>query len=71
MTTFDLVFIMTGGGPANATGVLSWYAYQETFTFLNLGHGAALSFIIAVLMLVLILGYLRLLRSEDLYTEGT
>lgn len=71
LTTFDLVYIMTGGGPANATAVMSWYAYQETFTFLNLGNGAALAFIIAILMLLLILGYLRLLRSENLYAETT
>lgn len=71
LTTFDLVYIMTGGGPANATGVISWYAYQETFTFLNLGHGAALAFLIALAILALIVGYLRLLRADSLYAEGT
>lgn len=71
LTTFDLVYIMTGGGPASATSVISWYAYQETFTFLNLGHGAALAFLIALFMLVLIVVYLRLLRTESLYAEGS
>ncbi len=70
LTTFDLVYIMTGGGPASATSVISWYAYQETFTFLNLGHGAALAFLIALILLVLIIGYLRILRAEQLYAEG-
>jgi ABC-type sugar transport system permease subunit len=69
ITTFDLVYVMTGGGPASATEVISWYAYVETFTFLNLGHGAALSFLIALFMLIVIIGYLRLLRSDNLYTE--
>ena len=69
ITTFDLVYTMTGGGPASATSVISWYAYQEIFSFLNLGHGAALAFLIALFMLVLIVVYLRMLRSEDLYAE--
>ena len=71
LTTFDLVYIMTGGGPASATSVISWYAYQETFSFLNLGHGAALAFLIALLMLGLIATYLRMLRSGHLYAETT
>ena len=69
ITTFDLVYTMTGGGPASATSVISWYAYQEVFSFLNLGHGAALAFLIALFMLALIVVYLRMLLSEDLYAE--
>jgi ABC-type sugar transport system permease subunit len=49
--------------------VISWYAYQETFSFLNLGHGAALAFLVALFMLVLIVVYLRMLRSDELYAE--
>ncbi len=41
-TTFDLVYVMTGGGPADATSLISWYAYAEVFKFLDLGTGAAL-----------------------------
>lgn len=65
--TFDLVYVMTGGGPGNATALISWYAYIESFRFLNFGHGAALSFTIATAILVIILAYLRALRTEDLY----
>jgi len=63
--TFDLVYIMTGGGPANATALVSWFAYTEVFKFVNLGNGAALAFLIAAALLVVILGYLRVLRSES------
>jgi len=62
-TTFDLVYVMTGGGPADATSLISWYAYAEVFKFLDLGTGAALAFLIAMVGLILL--YLRVLRSEE------
>jgi len=64
-TTFDLVYVMTGGGPADATSLISWYAYAEVFKFLDLGTGAALAFLIAMALVGLILLYLRVLRSEE------
>jgi multiple sugar transport system permease protein len=60
--TFDLVYIMTGGGPANATALISWFAYEEVFKFLDLGGGAALAFLIALALLAVIAAYLRVLR---------
>jgi multiple sugar transport system permease protein len=63
--TFDTIFVLTGGGPANATALISWFAYAEIFKSLNLGHGVALSIIIALITLLLIMIYLRVLRSED------
>ena len=63
--TFDTIYVMTGGGPANATALISWFAYAEIFKSLNLGHGVALSIIIALITLVLILLYLRALRTEE------
>lgn len=65
IATFDLVYVMTGGGPADATAIIGWYAYTEIFRFLNLGHGAALAIILAVLLLALVGVYLRVLRSEE------
>ncbi|MFO7623659.1 MAG: sugar ABC transporter permease [Anaerolineales bacterium] len=63
--TFDTIYVMTGGGPANATALISWFAYAEIFKSLNLGHGVALAIIIAMITLVLILLYLRVLRTEE------
>lgn len=65
IATFDLVYVMTGGGPADATAIIGWYAYTEIFRFLNLGHGAALAIILAVLLLALVGVYLRALRWEE------
>jgi ABC-type sugar transport system permease subunit len=67
--TFDLIFAMTGGGPADATTFVAWYTYNELFTNLNLGRGAALAFVIAVVTLVMAVFYFLALRSERLYTD--
>lgn len=65
IATFDLVYVMTGGGPADATAIIGWYAYTEIFRFLNLGHGAALAIILGVLLLALVGVYLRALRADE------
>jgi multiple sugar transport system permease protein len=63
--TFDTIYVMTGGGPANSTALISWFAYAEIFKGLNLGHGIALAILIAAITLVLILFYLRALKPEE------
>jgi multiple sugar transport system permease protein len=65
IATFDLVYVMTGGGPADATAIIGWYAYTEIFRFLNLGHGAALALILGVMLLGLVMIYLRAFRSDE------
>ena len=61
---FDLIFILTGGGPGDATRVLSYYTYQETFSFLRHGRGAAVAFILFLLTAVVTLIYIKILGSE-------
>jgi multiple sugar transport system permease protein len=63
--TFDIVYVLTGGGPADSTSLISWFAYAEIFKFLNLGAGVALSIIIAFITLILIILYMRALKTED------
>lgn len=58
---FDIVYILTGGGPAFGTVTLSYLTYLETFTYGNLGSGAALSFIISFFTLVMAFIYIRTL----------
>lgn len=65
--TFDLVFVMTGGGPAGATTLVAWFIYTEMFTNLNLGRGAALAFVMAILTLLIAAGLYRALRTDDFY----
>src|ERR1700726_4614396 len=60
---FDLVFIMTGGGPANGTQLLSTYAYQVGFSILNFGEAAAIATLMVLLVLLLNLAQVILQRK--------
>lgn len=61
---FDIIYVLTGGGPANGTLVISYVAYQETFRFFNLGRGAAVSFLISLFVVAAALVYLRVLSDR-------
>ena len=50
---FDLFFILTEGGPADASHVLAWQVYVETFRKLAFGTGAALAYIMAIVTFTL------------------
>jgi ABC-type sugar transport system permease subunit len=62
---FDIIYVLTGGGPANGTLVISYVAYQETFRFFNMGRGAAVSFLISLFVILAALVYLRLLATRQ------
>ncbi len=60
--TFDIVWTISGGGPARATEVFSIYAYVESFQFLNLGRGSAAAVIGAVIIVVFAKALYRVLN---------
>ena len=63
---FDIVYIITAGGPAYKTLTITYLTYLNSFTFGKQGTGAALSFLISVVTITLALIYMRLLyRPED------
>jgi len=62
---FDLIYVMTGGGPANATNVATFYTYLTTFKFLKFGYGASMAFIIVVLSLIIAFFYVRLISPKE------
>jgi multiple sugar transport system permease protein len=61
---FDIIYVMTRGGPADSTRTLSFEVYQEAFSSLRAGSGAAYAYIVVLISAVLISLYLRLLRSQ-------
>jgi ABC-type sugar transport system permease subunit len=63
---FDIIYMLTKGGPGGATTVISFYTFQTTFHSLRFGQGASMAFIIGVATLMLALVYFRLLRSESI-----
>src|SRR5918999_2109236 len=66
LRVFDLVFVMTQGGPADATNVLSFYGYKKIFAEGMVGYGSAVAVTVFLLSLILSLVYLRILKSTRL-----
>ena len=62
---FDLVFVMTGGGPVDATDVLSLYVYQVFFAYFRFGQGAAAGLLLLAVPLLAAGLYVRRLRREE------
>jgi multiple sugar transport system permease protein len=52
LQAFDLVFVLTKGGPANATSTVVFYIYQQAFTFNNLGYASALTTLVVLLLVI-------------------
>lgn len=68
-SVFDIIFIMTGGGPAEATNVLGTYAYTNAFQLNNIGYGTTLALLITVLSVPVAVLLNRLQRRLSL--QGT
>ena len=66
LRSFDLMFVLTGGGPAGATETLTVYAYRCLFQNLQLGFGSAVAVVVFALVMAVAWGYLRVLRREGL-----
>jgi ABC-type sugar transport system permease subunit len=64
---FDIIYIMTRGGPANGTQSIAYYAYIQAFSNQRFGYGSSIAYVIALLILGFALIYMRLLRSEFAY----
>lgn len=60
---FDIIWVMTRGGPANSTRTLSILVYQEAFSFQRAGSGASLALIVTLLVAVLAAAYAVLVRK--------
>ena len=62
---YDLVYILTGGGPGGSTEVVSTYIYKEIFVFLRFGEGAAASLVITLVILAVSTLLNKVLSSEE------
>lgn len=61
---FDLILVMTNGGPVNASSVLPFYAYKLAFVMYNFSEAATVAGLMLVVIVVIAIGYLRLIREE-------
>ncbi len=62
LKVFGPVYVMTGGGPGDATQVPAFFSYFHFFSTLRVGYGAAVATVLALILTVLAIGLLRLQR---------
>jgi multiple sugar transport system permease protein len=65
LRAFDLMFVLTGGGPAGTTETLTVYAYRSLFQTLRLGFGSAIGVVVFALVMLVAAAYLAVLRRRE------
>jgi ABC-type sugar transport system permease subunit len=63
---FDIIYVMTGGGPASGTQTVTFLTYLQAFSAQRFSYGAALAYLTVLAILVLAMVYLRLLRQSEM-----
>lgn len=62
---FDLVFVMTSGGPGTSTETISYYIYLLGFKFFRLGYGAAASYLLLIFLSIAVVLLLRQMSRQE------
>jgi ABC-type sugar transport system permease subunit len=63
---FDIIYVMTGGGPASGTQTITFFTYLQAFSAQRFSVGAALAYLTVIAILILATIYLRLLRQNEM-----
>lgn len=63
--SFDLIYVMTRGGPADSTKTLTMYAYETGFVLFDVGKSSAIIYIITIILLIMSIGLIRMLLQQD------
>ncbi|WP_411502255.1 carbohydrate ABC transporter permease [Brevibacillus centrosporus] len=67
---FDLIYALTGGGPANSTETISILAYKTMFAQMSFGEGSALAIIVFLCVALISMGYIKILGADLLGESG-
>lgn len=70
LQTFALVFVLTKGGPNNASQTMPTYIFQQAFQLSSMGYGAAISVVLLLVALAASLGQMRFLGSRFVVGEA-
>ncbi|WEK54766.1 MAG: sugar ABC transporter permease [Candidatus Cohnella colombiensis] len=62
---FDLILVMTNGGPVNSSSVLPLHAYNLAFVTYDFSRAATVAGFMLIIVIVVSIGYLKLIRSEE------
>lgn len=64
---FDTVYVMTQGGPGNATSVINFNIFQQAFEFFHAGYASALSMVLFAILLIITLLQVLYFRNRTVY----
>jgi multiple sugar transport system permease protein len=67
---FDLVFVMTQGGPADSTNVLQFYGYKKIFAEGLMGYGSTISVLVFIIVFVIAMFYIRVIGTRLFQERG-
>jgi len=63
---FDIIYVMTRGGPYSSSETLAVSMFRETFTLYHLGYGAAISVVLSIIVIAISAAYIRRMTRRDL-----
>ena len=63
--TFDLAYILTGGGPASATELVAFFIHKNTFKFLKFGYGSAMAYMLTLVTFMMSFAYIKILSKNN------
>lgn len=62
---YDLILVMTSGGPDNATQIMTYYIYKQAFTFNKFGYGSAAAIVLGIVMVCFTVFYNKTIGKEE------
>jgi ABC-type sugar transport system permease subunit len=63
---FDIIYIMTRGGPYSSSETLAVSMFRETFTLFHMGYGAAISVVLSIIVILISAAYIRRMTKRDM-----
>lgn len=62
---FDEIYMMTQGGPGNATEMVNYYVYRNTFRYFNMGEGAALALVVLIIIIIISNIFIKVMKDKN------
>ncbi|WP_239617555.1 carbohydrate ABC transporter permease [Cohnella mopanensis] len=62
--TYDLIYVLTKGGPGTTTEVISYHIYKQAYTFLNTGYSSAMSYLLLIVIMLISTLFVRVSRGK-------
>jgi multiple sugar transport system permease protein len=63
---FDIIYVMTRGGPYSSSETLAVSMFRETFTLFHMGYGAAISVVLSLIVIVISAAYIKRMTKRDM-----